>query len=93
MKTTQEIIQNDPKIKASKADWKRLYSVIYQSVKSNKYRVLRHKDTLCWIELLPDSGARYTIFTADSPEELPALKKEFIQAMQAAGFRNIEEVQ
>jgi hypothetical protein len=86
--TTQEIIRNSDEAKESKVDWKKLYAAVYMTVKQNTHRILRHGNTLAWLELLPDDSAQMFIFNADTPKNFIINIKEFAKAMRNAGFKS-----
>jgi hypothetical protein len=44
--TTQEIVKRSVERMEPSADWENLYSHVYEAIKSDKFRALRHGDTI-----------------------------------------------
>lgn len=87
--TTQEIIRDSDEVKEAKADWKQVYAAVYTTIQQNTHRVLRHGNTLAWIELLPDDVARLFIFNADTHKNFLKNMKEFAKALDRGGFKSV----
>ena len=87
--TTQEIVKNSNEVKKSKQDWKKVYAVVYQSLETNEYRVLRKGNTLFWIHIDEPNVAQMYVFNADSYKNLFRNMKDFADAMHVAGYKRV----
>ena len=87
--TTQEIVKNSNEVKKSKQDWKKVYAVVYQSLETNEYRVLRKGNTLFWIHIDEPDVAQMYVFNADSYKNLFRNMKDFADAMHTAGYKRV----
>lgn len=87
--TVQDLVKNSTEVKEFGGDWKRVYAIIYQAVKTNKYRLLRSGNTLCMIKLLAPNEAQMFLFNADTNKNLLRNMKEFAKALDVAGFKKV----
>jgi hypothetical protein len=87
--TTQDIVRNCDELRNSDANWEKVYVLLYKSVESNKYRIMRCNNTLFWYRLDSKSVAQLFILNADSGRKLIRNLHEFIKAMKKAGFKKI----
>ena len=85
--TPQDIIKNCDELKDFDKDWKIVYATLIQAVKTNKYRILRSGNTLCLIKLVAPQEAQMFLFNADTKKNLLRNMKEFVKALDVAGFR------
>lgn len=88
--STQEIVKRDPTIKEAGVDWKKVYALMYDTIKKNTHRIMRSGNTLFWYQLLPDKQITFIILTADPESELDERTKEFRQAAQVAGLQIVQ---
>jgi hypothetical protein len=84
-----EIIQHSDEVKDSGLDWKKVYALLYSSVESNQYRIMRAGNTLFLYKILGDHKAQMYVFNADSAKNYIENLKEFFKAMKVAGFTQI----
>jgi hypothetical protein len=87
--TEQEIIKKSPHFEDYDADWKDLYYTVYQSIQSNKYRVIRSNNTLFWIEIVSPGVAKLAIFNADSYKNFLRNIREFSRVMKVSGYKTV----
>jgi len=87
--TTQDIIKNCQEMKDSEMDWKKMYIFLRESIKSNKYRMMRSGNTLFWYRLDEPKVAQMFVFNADSYKNLLRNMQEFAKAMHLAGFKKV----
>jgi hypothetical protein len=84
--TPQEIVQNSTEVKEMKTDWKKVYAALHASIESNKYRVMRHGNTLFWYRIDKPKVAQMYVFNADNYKNLFANTTMFAKAMHKAGY-------
>ena len=85
--TPQEIFKNCSELKDSDIGWEKFYAIVLESLKTNKYRVLRKGNTLFWIRIDQPHVAQVFLFNADSYKNLFRNMKEFAKAMELAGYK------
>jgi hypothetical protein len=87
--TTQDIVKNCQELKNSEMDWKRMYVVLQQSIKSNQYRMMRSGNTLFWYRIDEPKVAQMYVFNADTYKNLLRNMQDFAKAMHASGFKKV----
>jgi hypothetical protein len=87
--TTQEIVRNSDEFKNMGKEWERVYAKIHQSLKTNRYRIMRHNNTLFWYRIDEPGVAQLFTINADKPLMFLRNFKEFCKAMEAARFREV----
>lgn len=87
--TPQEIFQKCDELKDSGMDWKEAYAHVFESIQSNKSRVMRSGNTLFWYHLLSPQEAQMFVFNADSQKNFLRNMKDFAKAMDKAGFKKV----
>jgi hypothetical protein len=87
--TTQDIVRNCDEVRNAKVNWEKVYVVLYKSVESNKYRIMRCNNTLFWYRIDSKTAAQLWIFNADSGRKLIRNLHEFVKAMIKVGFKTI----
>jgi hypothetical protein len=88
--TTQDIVRNSDEMKNNAhLDWKETYAALYESLKSDKYRIMRENNTLFWYRIDEPSVAQLFIFNADKPVMFLHNLRGFFQAIQSAGFHTV----
>lgn len=87
--TVQDLVKNSTEVKESGEDWKRVYAILSEALKTNKYRIMRSGNTLCMIKLLAPHEAQMFLFNADTNKNLLRNMKEFAKALDVAGFKSV----
>ena len=87
--TTQEIVRNSDEFKNSGKEWEKIYVTLYNSLASNKYRIMRQNNTLFWYRLDAPKTAQLFIINADKPLQFLRNFKDYCKAMEAAGFQQV----
>jgi hypothetical protein len=87
--TTQDIVKNCQELKDSEIDWKKMYAVLQQSIKSNQYRMMRSGNTLFWYRIDEPKVAQMYVFNADTYKNLLRNMQDFAKAMHASGFKKV----
>lgn len=87
--TPQEIVQNSTEVKEMKMDWKKVYATLYGSIESNKYRIMRHGNTLFWYRIDKPKVAQMYVFNADNYKNLFKNTTMFARAMHKAGYEYV----
>jgi len=88
--TTQDIVRNSDEIKNNpNMDWKETYATLYESLKGDKYRIMRENNTLFWYRIDAPYTAQIFIFNADKPIQFLYNLRGFGKAMQSAGFHTV----
>ena len=84
--STQEIVKRDPSLRKAGVDWKQAYYAIHKTIENNTHRVLRVKNTLFWVELLPNDQIKFVVLTAEPQNVLIDRAAEFAKAVDKAGL-------
>jgi hypothetical protein len=88
--TTQDIVKNSDEIKNMDISWEKMYAILHEAVKSNKYRILRSGNTLFVIKILSSTEAQLNVFNAEkSFKDYIRNIKEFGKAMEKAGYKKL----
>lgn len=87
--TVQDLVKNSTEVKESGQDWKRIYAILTEALKTNKYRILRSGNTLCLLKLIEPQHAQMFLFNADTNKNLLRNMKEFAKALDVAGFKQV----
>jgi hypothetical protein len=88
--TTQDIVKNSDEIKNMDISWEKMYAILHEAIKSNKYRILRSGNTLFVIKILSDTEAQLNVFNAEkSFKDYIRNIKEFGKAMEKAGYKKL----
>lgn len=87
--TPQEIVKNSTEVKESKMDWKKVYAALHASIESNKYRIMRHGNTLFWYKIDKPKVAQMYVFNADNYKNVFKNTTMFAQAMHKAGYEYV----
>lgn len=87
--STQEIVKNSNEIKNSGKNWKDAYAVIYQSISTNKYRLMRNGNTLFWYRIDSPGIAQMYVLNADSYKHLFRNLIEFMKAMKISKYKTV----
>lgn len=85
--SVQDLVKNSTEVKESGEDWRRVYAILSEALKTNKYRILRSGNTLCLIKLLAPHEAQMFLVNADTNKNLLRNTKEFVKALHVAGFK------
>jgi hypothetical protein len=87
--TTQEIVQKNVERMAPGQDWKQLYSYLYHGIQSNKFRMLRHRDSLLFFKVESPIASNAHIFTTDKQEDVVKALDAFGRCLRIAGFTKL----
>ena len=87
--TTQEIVRNSDEFKNKGKEWEKFYVFLYNSIASNKYRMMRQNNTLFLYRIDEPHTAQIFSINADKPLQYLRNFKDFAKAMEAAGFRQV----
>jgi hypothetical protein len=87
--TTQDIVKNCDEVKEGKLDWLKVYAILTEALKTNKYRMLRTNNTLFLIRIDSPGVAQMYIFNADTKHRLMGNMREFLKAMQVAKYNTV----
>jgi hypothetical protein len=88
--TTQEIVEKSMAKSAPEEDWKKYYTVMYQALKGNEYRMLRHGETLFLFKVTPPVANDVHIFSADDGERLTEAFLGFANALIVSGYKEMK---
>ena len=87
--SSQDIIQQSLAKTEPDANWEDVYDAIYTGIQSNKFRMLRHKNSLLFFQVETPVASNMHIFTTESPEELKKSFVEFGKAFKASGYKKM----
>jgi hypothetical protein len=87
--TTQEIVQKSIERSDPGTDWQQVYSYLYHGIQSNKFRMLRNKDSLLFFKVGVPVCSHTHIFTAVSQEDLLKSIRKFIEVLKISGYKKI----
>lgn len=88
--TSQEIVEQSLSKSDPNQDWKQAYGAMYAGIKSDKFRMLRHKNSLLFFKVESPIASNVHIFTTESPAELMKSFIEFGRAFKAAGYKEMK---
>ena len=83
--SVQDIIKAD--VERSGGDFEKVYTMLSNSIKAGKTRIMRHNNTLMIYHIIAPGEYEVHISTTDSPKELVEAVKQFYAAMQKIGFK------
>ena len=78
--TTQEIVKRSIERMEPGADWENIYAHLYHAIKSNKFRAIRHGNTILFFHVKSPEAAQAHLFSADSQDkflEISIFKNEY----------------
>lgn len=87
--SAQDIIQQSIAKTEPNENWEDVYDAIYTGIQSNKFRMLRHKNSLLFFKVEPPIASDIHIFTTENPEELKKSFVEFGKAFKASGYKQM----
>lgn len=88
--TTQDIVKNSDEIKNMDISWEKMYALLHEAIKSNKYRVLRSGNTLFLIKIISETEAQLNVFNAEkSFKDYVRNIRDFGKAMINAGYKKL----
>jgi hypothetical protein len=85
-----DIIAGDIKKYKMNMNPKKAYAAILKMVQQPNYRVLRHNDSLLFIDNHRDGTAEGIMFSADKPQAFVQSLKHFNLGLQKAGLHTLE---
>jgi hypothetical protein len=87
--STQEIVKRSMERMDPSADWENVYSHVYAAIKSDKFRALRHGDTILFFQVQSPIASQAHIFSADPQEKFLEALREFGQALKNGGYKKL----
>jgi hypothetical protein len=88
-KSTQDIVRESLAKTSPSEDWKQAYGAMYAGIKSNKFRMLRHGDSLLFFKVEPPIASNVHIFSTDDPSKMMKAFVEFGKAFKVAGYKQM----
>jgi hypothetical protein len=87
--TTQEIVKRSLERMDPSADWENVYSHVYGAIKSDKFRALRHGDTILFFRVQTPVASQAHIFSADPQDKFLEAIREFAKSLKIAKYTKI----
>jgi hypothetical protein len=87
--TTQEVVKRSLERMDPSADWENVYSHVYAAIKSDKFRALRHGDTILFFQVQSPVASQAHIFSADPQEKFLEALRQFGQSLKLAGYKKL----
>jgi hypothetical protein len=87
--TPQEIVKRSMERMDPSADWENVYSHVYGAIKSNKFRALRHGDTILFFRVQTPVASQAHIFSADPQDKFLEAIREFAKSLKIAKYTKI----
>jgi hypothetical protein len=87
--TTQEIVQKSVERMEPGADWENVYSHIYAAIKSNKFRAMRHGNTILFFKVDSPIASQAHLFSADTQEKFLKALQEFGKSLKIAKYTKL----
>lgn len=88
--SVQDVIKNSHEMKKSGEDWKRVYIMMHKLLQGNKFRLVRHGDTIFAIFISAPHEATIVTFNAEkSFKNYIRNIREFAKAMVIAGYEKV----
>ena len=89
-KSVQEIVRVHLENAGQEKQFEHVYKTLHKLLASNKFRILRHGDTLFLLGLLGDNACHVQMINADSKTNLIRNIKEGFRAAFHAGFKRVD---
>jgi hypothetical protein len=87
--STQEIVKRGMERMDPSADWENVYSHIYAAIKSDKFRALRHGNTILFFRVQSPVASQAHLFSADPQEKFLEALREFGKSLKIAGYKKL----
>jgi hypothetical protein len=87
--TTQEIVKRSVERMEPGADWENVYSHVYAAIKSNKFRALRHGDTILFFKVDSPIASQAHLFSADSQDKFLEALVSFGKVLKISKFKKL----
>jgi len=87
--TTQEVVKRSLERMDPSADWENVYSHVYAAIKSDKFRALRHGDTILFFQVQSPIASQAHLFSADPQEKFLEALREFGKSLKLAGYKKL----
>ena len=87
--STQEIVKRGMERMDPSADWENIYSHVYAAIKSDKFRALRHGNTILFFRVQSPVASQAHLFSADPQEKFLEALREFGQALKVGGYTKL----
>jgi hypothetical protein len=87
--TTQEIVKRSMERMDPSADWENVYSHVYAAIKSNKFRALRHGETILFFHVQSPVASKAHLFSADPQDKFLEALREFGKALKISGYKKL----
>ena len=88
--TTQDVIKNSIEVKTSGQDWKQVYALLAKLVENDKFRLVRHGNTIFTLLIVePHVGQVFSFNAEKSFKDYVRAIKDFARALEASGYKKI----
>jgi hypothetical protein len=87
--STQEIVKRSVERMQPGADWENIYSHVYAAIKSDKFRAIRHANTILFFQVQSPIASKAHLFSADPQEKFLEALREFGQALKNGGYKKL----
>jgi hypothetical protein len=87
--TPQEIVKRSVERMQPGADWENIYSHVYAAIKSNKFRALRHGETILFFHVQSPVASKAHLFSADPQDKFLEALREFGKALKISGYKKL----
>lgn len=87
--STQEIVKRGMERMDPSADWENVYSHMYAAIKSDKFRALRHGNTILFFRVQSPVATQAHLFSADPQEKFLEALREFGKSLKIAGYKKL----
>ena len=87
--TPQEIVKRSIERMQPGSDWENIYSHVYAAIKSNKFRALRHGETILFFQVQSPVASQAHLFSADPQEKFLEALREFGKALKISGYKKL----
>jgi hypothetical protein len=87
--TPQEIVRSSLERMEPGADWEMVYGHMYAAIQSNKFRALRHGNTLLFFRVENPIASQAHLFSTDPQEKFLEALREFGKSLKIAGYKKV----
>ena len=87
--TTQEIVKKSLERMDPSADWEMVYGHVYAAIKSNKFRALRHGNTILFFRVQNPTASQAHLFSTDRQEKFLEALQDFGKSLKVAGYKTL----
>lgn len=87
--TPQEIVKSSLERMEPGADWEMVYGHMYAAIKSDKFRALRHGNTILFFRVQSPIASQAHLFSTDPQDKFLEALREIGKSLKIAGYKKV----